>query len=238
MQGVPEHGNPPPVIWLYVDLNLQTLVSADIVPQTNGNAENARPSARLLAEVRTSATSLPTPRLPQPGHFLLTDGLWMYEPLTSCVSSVQEQEAEASSGQTMHSSPEPLQQRVLVEAASATSRAPAEAQAMSVPPLAASQPAPDGHSTEASAGLYPQPVQGGLSGPANTEQEAARPLADTRQEEAQGPGFKAYSKACKAPLIAVDANTQEAASDAAPQPDAHKQCTTPGTTSTVSSWAC
>ena len=57
MQGIPEHGNPPPVIRLYVDLNLQTLVSADIVPQTTGNAENVpfpKPLAPLQTQVSTS----------------------------------------------------------------------------------------------------------------------------------------------------------------------------------------
>ena len=65
MQGVPEHGNPPPVIRLYVELNLQTLVSADIVPQTSGHAENARPAAPLLAQVGTSVYCLRAPQLPQ-----------------------------------------------------------------------------------------------------------------------------------------------------------------------------
>ena len=169
----------------------------------------------------------------------------MYNPLASDVSSVQEQEAEASSGQTTHTSPEPLQQRVLVEAASAASRAPAEAHTVSVPPPAASLPAPNGRSSEAAVDVLPQPVQGGLSGPARQEATTATPpgaagAADTRQEEAQGAGFKAYSKARKTPLIAVDANTQETASDAAPpaqQPDAQKQCITPRTNSAVSSQA-
>lgn len=65
MQGVPEHGNPPPVIRLYVDLNLQTLVSADIVPQTTGHAEDARPSAPLSAQVSTSAYCLRAAQLLQ-----------------------------------------------------------------------------------------------------------------------------------------------------------------------------
>ncbi len=58
MHGIPEHGNPPPVIRLYVDLNLQTLVSADIVSGTNGaaNSESASsPSVPLPAAVSTSA---------------------------------------------------------------------------------------------------------------------------------------------------------------------------------------
>ena len=100
---------------------------------------------------------------------------------------------------------------------------------------------PDGQPTTGSAATQPQPVQNGLSGPALTGQDAPAPAgtaeaADIRQEEAQAAGFKAYVKARKAPLIAVDANTQEAASDAAPpakQADAHKQCTTPRASSTV-----
>ena len=57
MHGIPEHGNPPPVIRLYVDLNLQTLVSADIVSQTNvaANSEPAsRPSVPLPVAVSIS----------------------------------------------------------------------------------------------------------------------------------------------------------------------------------------
>ena len=49
MQGIPEHGNPPPVIRLYVDLNLQTLVSADIVPQTAATADEAAPMHKQSA---------------------------------------------------------------------------------------------------------------------------------------------------------------------------------------------
>ena len=110
-----------------------------------------------------------------------------------------------------------------------------------MPIPAAAQPTPNGQTTALSADIQPQPVQDGLSGPALTGQDAPAPAgtagaADTRQEEAQGAGFKAYSKARKAPLIAVDANTQETASDAAPpaqQPDAQKQCTTPQASSMV-----
>ncbi len=140
-----------------------------------------------------------------------------------------------------HLSPEPLQQRVLVEA-SAASRTPAQAHAISMPPPATPQPASDGRSAEVSVDSRPQHVQGGLSGPALAAQEApttpgGAEAADTRQEDAQGAGFKAHSKSRKAPLIAVDANTQEAAGDAAPpaqQPDAQKQCITPRTNSAVS----
>lgn len=49
MQDIPEHGNPPPVIRLYVDLNLQTLVSADIVPQTAATADEAAQMHKQLA---------------------------------------------------------------------------------------------------------------------------------------------------------------------------------------------
>lgn len=48
MQGIPEQGNPPPVIRLYVDLNLQTLVSADIVPQTNAEQKPSAPGPPVV----------------------------------------------------------------------------------------------------------------------------------------------------------------------------------------------
>lgn len=130
---------------------------------------------------------------------------------------------------------EPLQQRVLVEASSAVSSAAPQRQTVILPPPVAPQPVLDGQSTEALVGRQPQPVQEGLSGSTLVVQENPAPTGtaeatNTKQEEAQVAGFKAYSKARKAPLIAVDANTQDTASDAAPpalQPDAHKQCTTP-----------
>ena len=73
MQGIPESGSPPPVIRLYVDLNLQTLVSADIVPKTNAEAkqtsgEQRGPAAAMAAVSRcTSRISLFTSKL-QPYH--------------------------------------------------------------------------------------------------------------------------------------------------------------------------
>ena len=67
MQGIPENGSPPPVIRLYVDLNLQTLVSADIVPKTEADAKQTsgeqRGPAAAAVSGSTSRLSFPTPML-------------------------------------------------------------------------------------------------------------------------------------------------------------------------------
>ena len=63
MQGIPESGSPPPVIRLYVDLNLQTLVSADIVPKTEADAKQTSGEQRGPAAA-AAAVSCSTSRLP------------------------------------------------------------------------------------------------------------------------------------------------------------------------------
>ena len=63
MQGIPESGSPPPVIRLYVDLNLQTLVSADIVPKTEADAKQTSAEQRGPAAA-AAAVSCSTSRLP------------------------------------------------------------------------------------------------------------------------------------------------------------------------------
>ena len=65
MQGIPESGSPPPVIRLYVDLNLQTLVSADIVPKTKADAkqtpgEQRGPAAAVAAVSCSFSRFLPS----------------------------------------------------------------------------------------------------------------------------------------------------------------------------------
>ena len=58
MQGIPESGSPPPVIRLYVDLNLQTLVSADIVPETEADAKQASGEQRGPADAVSAVRCL------------------------------------------------------------------------------------------------------------------------------------------------------------------------------------
>ena len=239
MQGVPEHGNPPPVIRLYVDLNLQTLVSADIVPLTNGSADIAshpQPSAPRAAHVSSfvpfylchiTAAVLTRCANSEPSDDRLLD---------KDLLAVQDQEATIKTGQMPHPSPKALQQSGVAEAAQAPSRATAESCAASKPLSAASLPTLDRQPSKAAADIQPQPVQHGLSGQEAPAPQGTAEAADTRQEETQRGEIKAYSKARKAPLIAVDANTQETANDAATaalQPNAHKQPTTPRASSVV-----
>ena len=144
MQGVPEHGNPPPVIRLYVDLNLQTLVSADIVPQTSGSAENMplpRPLAPLLTQVSTSASCLSARLLLQRSTLSANPSPGDHRSLSSYFSThVQDREANSQSGQMPHLSPEPLQQRMPVEGASQQRQQRGTLLSMPIP--AAAQPTP------------------------------------------------------------------------------------------------